>query len=233
MRLIKSLYKKRYWLALLLPTSCVAGIVPIGSPYLFGAEAYGDFMLGNMYSQTVSPDEVPDLNTTDFQSVWCVKWSHGGLDGGTLGYTCGGYINDDSSKYKGQRAIFVNEEIGVLGTKEGRPIIGISLLDEAVSANAVKLETQKNKQKGNMQHGLVYSNKSKWILPLDLMRWRSWASKDWHALKMHHDGGFISRSRIGNHLAMWNIYLFLILVVFVAIDVIRWIVMGFKKRLNL
>lgn len=229
MQLIKSLYKKRYWLALLLPTSCVAGIVPTGSPYLFGAEAYGDFMLGNMRSQTVHPDEVPGLNKTDFQSAWCVKWSHGGLDGGTLGYTCGGHITDDSSKYNGERAIFVNEEIGVLGAKEGRPIIGISLLDEAGSKDSLKLESQTNKKQDHPEHVLVYSNRSNGILPLDLVNWRIWAGKDWNALKLHHDGGFISRTRIGNHLAMWNIYLFLILVIFAVTDITRWIITGIKK----
>lgn len=219
--LFKRLYKRRYWLALLLPVSCVAGIVPTGSPYIFGAEAYGDFMMGNMHSRTVSPSEVPDLKGENFKPIWCVKWSHSGLDGGTLGYTCGGDVGNSSSIDKSSRAIFVNEEIGVLGAKEGRPIIAISLLEDYDILSAAARAGGKKELEGRMPDGVIYSNQSNGVLPLDLRNWRVWAHQDWDALRIHHDGGFISRTRVGNYAAMWNIYLFMLLLVFGLVDLFR------------
>ena len=128
----------------------------------------------------------------------------------------------------------MNEEIGVLGIKEGRPIAGVSLLAKAESKGAsdsLNPESQVNENAAQERYGLVYSNRSNGGIPLDLSKWRAWSAQDWDALKIHHDGGLISRSRIGNHLAMWNIYLFMLLVIFVVIDVFRWIILGLKKLL--
>ena len=216
----KSLYKKRYWLALLIPVSCVAGIAPTGSPYIFGAEAYYDFIMGNMVSRTIPPSEVPGLKAADFHPVWCVKWSHSGLDGGTLGYTCGGNYSYSYGKNAGASAVYVREEIGWLGKREGRPITAISLLDD--NAAGLLLGREKTQRELSLlENSVVYLNPTDGDLPLELTDWRLRAREDWDALTMHHDGGWISRTWIGSHAAMWNIYVLLLIVIFVMVDTVK------------
>lgn len=193
--------------------------MPLGNPYVFGAEAYGDYFLMNLHSWTVESSEVPGISSMPFDPIWCIKWGYSGLDGGSLAYTCGGHIKKNPVEDALTRGILVVEIARMANVVHSQPIVAIANLDPIIHPlpkNGPCLDPFMD------SYGIICESKAtKRRMPLDLLMWKVAATNDWNALKLHHDGGLISRARVGNLLAIWPIYVFLLIILLMGIDIIR------------
>lgn len=212
-KLLKRIFKGRYWLALLLPVSC-ATIEP-------------NIQLGYTRSRTVPPSEVPGLKGVSFRPAWCVRWSNVGLDGGARGYACGGQALNIRAEGIDGKSLYLREEVGHQGIKEGRPITAISLLSHRANEQLAGIAKKSSDYEllENLRKGVVYLNPPDGYVPFTVNDWEGFARGHWDVLKVHHaslkmppDAAVTVQSRIGSLVFM---YVLALLAVFILIDMLR------------
>ena len=104
------------------------------------------------------------------------------------------------------RGILVVEIARMKNVVHSQPIVAIANLDPIIHAlpkNEPCLDPLMD------SYGIICESKAtKRRMPLDLLMWKVAATNDWNDLKLNHDGGLISRARVGKILATWPIYVF-------------------------